>query len=265
MNDFITFSYPSCGAPLKIEYNSTTYTCIFCGQNHRVRVEDIEEFGRCPVCHRNDKVEKVWAIRHKKDNLSARLAPPKDPEKNFVYQPKPEPKPLQKPTLVNGIVKSKYSKLSKILLFSAIGLFTLFVVLVLKDPTRYYQFWFLLFSFFGFVLSIVFFIKGKVDGKILNKTYQEELIRNWQLKNERIQKDYSEYIQKYDHDFQTETSTMKEKYSTAMERYDQLYYCHRDDCVFIPGKSGYAPSAKIEDFLYKQTSGVQASEGVPND
>ena len=84
MDDLITLSCPSCGGQLKIESNTTNYTCYYCGQQHRLRVEDIEEYGRCPIYRRNDKVEKVTAIRLKGGKLSARLAPPEDPENRSI-------------------------------------------------------------------------------------------------------------------------------------------------------------------------------------
>ena len=251
MDDLITLSCPSCGGQLKIESNTTNYTCYYCGQQHRLRVEDIEEYGRCPICRRNDKVEKVTAIRLKGGKLSARFAPPEDPEKSFNYQPKPKPKPLQKPTIVDGIIKSKYTKRSKIILLLSIGLIIIFLSLVTEDNSRFYPTWFFLFGLVGLIYSIVLFIKGKIDGKRLNKTYQEQLISNWILKNEQVKQEWSDYIQKYDRDFHQKNAVMKEKYSKAMQRYDLLYYCQRDDCVFIPGESAHAPSARIMEFLYK--------------
>lgn len=251
MDDLITLSCPSCGGQLKLESNTTNYTCYYCGQQHRLRIEDVEEYGRCPICRRNDKVEKVRGIVLKRGNLSSRLAPPEDPEKSFVYQPKPKPKPLQKPTIVDGIVKSKYTKRSKIIFVITIALIVLFVILVNKDSTRIYPVWFILFGFIGLILSFVFYIKGIIDGKKLNKTYQEQQISTWILKNEKIEQDWSDYIQKYDTEFHQKSAIMKEKYSKAMLRYELLYYCQRDDCVFIPGESAHAPSARIMEFLYK--------------
>lgn len=251
MDDLITLSCPSCGGQLRLDSNTTSYTCYYCGQQHRLRIEDVEEYGRCPICRRNDKVEKVTAIRLKGGKLSVRLAPPEDPEKSFNYQPKPKPKPLQKPNIVDGIIKSKYTKRSKIILSLSIGLIILFFILVIQDPSRFYQVWFILFGLVGLIFSIVFFIKGKIDEKRLNKTYQEQLINNWQSKNEKIEKDWTDYIQNYDNDFHQKSAVMKEKYSKAIQRYDLLYYCQRDDCVFIPGESSHAPSARIMEFLYR--------------
>jgi hypothetical protein len=36
----------------------------------------------------------------------------------------------------------------------------------------------------------------------------------------------------------------------AIARWDQLYYCSRDDCVFIPGETTSAPLAKMRNYLY---------------
>lgn len=252
MDDLITLSCPSCGGQLKLDSNTTTYTCYYCGQQHRLRIEDVEEYGRCPICRRNDKVEKVTAIRLKGGKLSAQLAPPEDPEKSFVYQPKPKPKPLQKPTIVDGIIKSKYTKLSKIILPVSIGLIILSSILTDPDSSRKYPTVFVLLGFAGLIISIVFFMQGKWEEKILNKGYQEQQIINWQSKNKKIEKDWTDYIQRYNNDFHHKKAVMKKKYAKAMQRYESLYYCHRDDCVFIPGESGYAPSAKMEQFLFKQ-------------
>lgn len=254
MDDLITLSCPSCGGQLRIESNTTNYTCYYCGQQHRLRIEDVEEYGRCPICHRNDKVEKVRAIRYKKDHLSARLAPPENPDKTRSYQPKPKPEPIKKTTLTEELTKSRYTKRAKIILPFSIGFLVLFFILVTKDSSRLYPIWFFLLGLIGFVLSIVYFIKGKIDEKKLNKKLQQQLIENWHTQNETQEQEWSDYIQKYDNEFHQKSAMMKDKYSKAMQRYDLLYYCHRDDCVFIPGESGYAPSAKIDEFLFRDES-----------
>jgi predicted RNA-binding Zn-ribbon protein involved in translation (DUF1610 family) len=250
MDDLITLSCPSCGGQLRIESNTTNFTCYYCGQQHRLRIEDVEAFGRCPICRRNDKVEKVKAIRHKKDSLAARLAPPKDPERTFVYQPKQKPEPLKKTILNEEKTKSRYTKRAQIILPLSVGLLILFVYLISQDSSRFYPAWFFLLGLIGLVLSIVYFIGGKIDEKKLNKKLQEQLINDWQSQNEKQLNEWTDYIQQYDNDFHQKSAMMKGKYAKAMQRYDQLYYCHRDDCVFIPGESGYAPSAKIDEFLF---------------
>lgn len=250
MDDLITLSCPSCGGQLRLDSNTTNYTCYYCGQQHRLRVEDVEEYGRCPICRRNDKVEKVRAIRHKEDRLSVRLAPPENPEKTLSYQPKAKPEPIKKPMLNEGITKSGYTKRAQIILWSSIGLIVLFFVLIIENSSRLYPAWFFLLGVIGIIVSIVYYIRGKIDAKRLNKNLQQQLIDSWHTQNDAVEQEWSDYIQKYDNDFHQKSAMMKGKYSKAMQRYESLYYCHRDDCVFIPGEIGYAPSSMMEEFLF---------------
>ena len=37
----------------------------------------------------------------------------------------------------------------------------------------------------------------------------------------------------------------------AMSRWQALYYCARDDCVFVPGERRAAPLAQMQDLLYR--------------
>jgi len=85
MNDFITLACPSCGGHLKLDRKTREYTCDYCGQQHRVRSEDIESYGRCPVCKRNDRVEKVSSICNNFSNSPinhSKFAPPVNPIAN---------------------------------------------------------------------------------------------------------------------------------------------------------------------------------------
>jgi hypothetical protein len=38
----------------------------------------------------------------------------------------------------------------------------------------------------------------------------------------------------------------------AMDRYERLYYCQRDDCVFIPGENTSSPITKLKDYLFSK-------------
>lgn len=80
------------------------------------------------------------------------------------------------------------------------------------------------------------------------------------MKNEEIELGWSDYKDKYDRDFQHKSSMMANKYSKAMEHYELLYYCHRDDCVFIPNKSGFAASSKMDEFLFQDTTEEQPGQ-----
>ncbi len=66
MSDFVTMQCPSCGGKLAVAANALSLRCEHCGSEHMIRREAgaivLESYARCPVCNRNDRVEKVTAI-----------------------------------------------------------------------------------------------------------------------------------------------------------------------------------------------------------
>jgi predicted RNA-binding Zn-ribbon protein involved in translation (DUF1610 family) len=66
MSDFITMQCPSCGGNLAVGNNALSLKCEHCGAEHMIRREAdgiiLESYARCPMCNRNDKAEKVTAI-----------------------------------------------------------------------------------------------------------------------------------------------------------------------------------------------------------
>jgi hypothetical protein len=43
-------------------------------------------------------------------------------------------------------------------------------------------------------------------------------------------------------------------WNNAMQRWNSLYYCGHDDCVFIPDENTFAPSKKMLEFIYERQS-----------
>jgi hypothetical protein len=41
-------------------------------------------------------------------------------------------------------------------------------------------------------------------------------------------------------------------YENAVERWEELYYCYRDDSVFMPGEGTYAPGDRMEEYLSQE-------------
>lgn len=232
MNELITISCPSCGGQLRREAHTTTYICDYCGQQHRLRVEDIEEFGRCPVCHRNDKVEIVRAIYNKGGNLAARLAPPISPDKILEYRPK------SKPAIEYSQEKEIPERAVLFYILPAVSLI-IFVPLAMKNV------WVLL-------VCLILAVWGLVYAVVLHLQQKVKEGRNWQAQNEILVKEWSQYMENYDRDYKKRYASLEENYQISKRRFENLYYCHRDDIVFIPGESGNAPSAKLKEFLYKE-------------
>ena len=225
MSDFITISCPSCGGMLSRGASTTTYTCDYCGQQHRLRVEDIEEFGRCPVCQRNDRVEIVRALYNKGDNLSKRFAPPHKPE-ILRYDPKAKPGSIEKPTFTPRTPDPREVKNRKIFHIFSIVLLLLSFYFFAKSENMVIPILLLILACASFLYPVIVdSIKDTEDA-----CREQQILDDWKSKNQEI------------------------NYQKAKRRYDNLYYCHRDDCVFIPGESGYAPSAKMDEFLFKETA-----------
>jgi hypothetical protein len=91
MSDFVTLSCPNCGGKLEISPETISLSCQYCGVEHLVRNEAgsilLESFARCPICKRNDRVEKVSAVvDNQTSGIAIKLSPPKSPS------PLPEPK-----------------------------------------------------------------------------------------------------------------------------------------------------------------------------
>jgi molybdopterin converting factor small subunit len=40
------------------------------------------------------------------------------------------------------------------------------------------------------------------------------------------------------------------KYPKLVQKYEKIYYCNRDDIVFIPGEDRYVNSSDYEAYLY---------------
>jgi hypothetical protein len=65
------------------------------------------------------------------------------------------------------------------------------------------------------------------------------------IEEESIYKDYPVY--KID---QTQTDNSLRQWERAREFWDKLYYCYRDDVVFIPGTNQSSSPDKLKEYLY---------------
>lgn len=216
MNDFVSLSCPSCGGKFSIGVNQFTYTCQYCGQSHKLRKEDIEYFGRYPKCHRNYRVEKLSAIVLKQEHFSKRFRPPTNLNSVKFYRLEDSTK-IQKDVSwlkVDERQESIYTRKGKLFGWGSLASFILsFVLLTVVPPIGAVLF---LVSIALFVVSCVNRFKGKKDFSdyhkqlILTKNIQTQIVR---------------------------------------DRYDKIYYCHRDDLLFIPGEDDFTSGSNYENFL----------------
>ena len=229
MNDFIAMSCPNCGGKLNVSPNTTTLICQNCGTEHMVRRQSgsvlLESFARCPQCNRNDRVQKISAIlaSHHNSGLIQILSPPSRPTLP------PQPILVEKPFK---------SALETITVSSALGLFGLFCIgLVFSGIGNDQGSECLVFplGIFLCIVAIVNMYKNLYREPSLRKKGREEYNRN--LAKWKVLAQYQ--------------NIAIDEWTRFMQHWDKLYYCSRDDCVFIPNTNTFAPSSSMIEYLKK--------------
>ena len=272
MSDFVTLQCPSCGGKLSIGNNVLSLKCEHCGVEHMIRREAgeviLESYARCPICNRNDKAEKVTAILRSQTHsaqgvtyqtvttnvntgfgttpVSQQVAIPVQTSQTselakFLAPPvKPEP---DKSVIVEE--KSSHKSLLGALFFGLAGAGFLFLTLVvfavylselenienlITAAATVLGLFLLSLSTLGLSVFLFAFTvpKERRSNREMKSVYQEK-IRQRQQYNAEADK----------------------RWTTAMDRWDQLYYCGRDDCVFLPGTHTHAPVSTMMDYLYQ--------------
>ena len=272
MSDFITMQCPNCGGKLSIGSNVTSLKCEHCGIEHMIRREagevTLESYARCPICNRNDKAEKVTAILRSQTHsaqgiayqtvtttvntgfgstpvsqqvpvpvqtsqtseLARFLAPPvkPEPEKSVLEEPKPSHKSLTG-AIFFGLAGVGFLLLTLVVFAAYLSGLENIENLVAAAATVLGLF---LLSLSALGLSVFLFAftvpKERRSNREMKSAYQEK-IRQRQL--------------------QTEENS--NRWNTAIERWNQLYYCGRDDCVFLPGSHTHAPVSVMVEYLYR--------------
>ena len=46
------------------------------------------------------------------------------------------------------------------------------------------------------------------------------------------------------------------QHKNSKKRWEELYYCYRDDSVFVPGEGTYASVDRMEEYLKKDVEGL---------
>jgi predicted RNA-binding Zn-ribbon protein involved in translation (DUF1610 family) len=283
MPNLITLVCPSCGGKLKISPNAVTMTCQFCGNEHMVKHEEggiisLEAYARCPVCGRNDKVEKVSAIlvsqtqeisgteknqllvgptgqqqlvtrdipftRKQISVLGQRLVAPDSPSPSS-YPPFP-PAPIlpSRPSKGGAVSMIVIGIIIAVIAFVSGACGGIMFIFALADTdvsgsagAGLTGLLILLISGIALLAGVGLAIGGAVVRKKVKATPdpQIEIRLHYQKQVDAVQR---------------ERERIDDEYKRAMERYEKLYYCFRDDCVFIPGETTSSPLARMGDYLY---------------
>jgi hypothetical protein len=277
MSEFVTLLCPRCGGKLNVAPNTHTLTCEHCGTEHIVRKGPdgifLESFARCPVCSRNDRAEKVTAIIRTQTQdtdgftiqtvTSARKVG--DQIKTFTEQvkvpvhssqtselakqlvpPLPPPFPAApRASTSNCRQLSAWGLVGSALLVAApaslCGVSALGTSTINEAATP------LLFAGSGLCLAAalagggVFLLKAIVPAE--------------RARNEQKRALHEQELREYNARVQFE----RDRYNLAIDRWNRLYYCGRDDCVFLPGVGTHAPVLDMIDYLYQSPASFSAA------
>jgi predicted RNA-binding Zn-ribbon protein involved in translation (DUF1610 family) len=273
MSDFITMQCPSCGGKLAVGNNVLSLKCEHCGVEHMIRREagevTLESYARCPVCNRNDKAEKVTAILRSQTHstqgiayqtltttaktgsesasanqqvaipiqtsqmseLAKYLTPPPQPEpdRTVIIQEKTSHLALIT-AIMTGIIGVAFSLCTLVVLAGYLSGMSTDTESILAGTVGILTCGLLSLAPVG--LSVfLFFFSVPCENR---KNQEKKVLYENKRREQQLQSD-----EKINH------------WNTAMERWNLLYYCSRDDCVFLPGTHTHAPVVNMVEYIYR--------------
>jgi flagellar basal body-associated protein FliL/predicted RNA-binding Zn-ribbon protein involved in translation (DUF1610 family) len=241
---------PNCGGKLQVDTSADTVICQYCGTEHLIRRDmtgsvTLEAFARCPLCKRNDRSEKVSAILKNQTGQSESVVSQQrvytDSKGHTKTQTVNVPvKTVQTSDIARRLapppppptVQSKSGKKNSLLVLSIIVMF-IGIVLLFKS---------------NFVWGIIFALIA-VGGFFL-----------WHSSRRKAQEKARQQ--------QSSTNNAYQQWQQAISRWEKLYYCGRDDIIFIPGEITSAAVSDMLTYIHTNPAGkvqipsVNSSENV---
>lgn len=242
MPKLITLNCPNCGAPIGIDDGEATIQCNYCASEHLI-ISDNESYSLknniiCPRCNKNDAVKKVSSLVWKNPDLISFFKPAEE-------------------TMINRKTITFFQKKRGIIHPSWI-LWGLIVPLSLLLISGFIKFtddvragkWLHRPFYDYFIQMAVYIFVGFVWWKLF------ELYQN---KKKIGEKGHSDQVKEKDEDYKKELFKIEvgngngEKSSlwiSAIKRWDKLYFCERDNCIFIPGEEDSYKPDELPKLVY---------------
>jgi hypothetical protein len=275
MANFITLNCPSCGGKLSVSPGTISLTCQHCGNEHMVKQDaggalQLESFARCPVCGRNDRCEKVSAViasqsheisgiekktetivnpqgqrvevvrdvpftRQQISTLGARLAPPGAPQISTELPPSPG----SGSWILSGVLTAG--------LGACLGLGGL-LYLVGGAAEAVSQ--------TGSATSeeILVTLLAGCGGSAAGLVVIAAAVGIFIMGRRNVARRKEEHAARI-RDIFSERRQVQEAWDAAMERWRSLYYCARDDVIFLPGEGSSAPVGELYKYLQRRSVG----------
>lgn len=225
--DIISLICPKCGGSLQIKEFSSRAKCHFCNTEHVVHNDgsgaiELEYHARCPKCKRNDKVKSVTVIQREKTPLASLLSPP---EEEIVINPPP--------ILRKSEVLSKKKK-TLIVVTSLLIFFYFIAASGFTNPESKHT-----------PVSVIVLLGllslctwGYVKWR---SNYMSKMDAEFELLESR-RNAAREWVD-------IENNTIQENWQNKIGIWKRLYYCNRDDCIFIPDMNTCAPPNDMNRYI----------------
>lgn len=271
MNRIDTLECPSCGGKLLVGIMAKNSSCAYCANKYLIQREPngiiLKPFMRCPVCNRNDTTINVSVyvrsqLHNNKSTISRTHANMRkigneiEPANNkIVLHSQPTQiselvnklMPPAKPQLTSDINKRKGT--SKKVLVSTILCGLLGILSA---------------SFYGYIITIIFeefpnkqatlvYIRVVIYALIsFIPLLSSILLFILALPRERVRnKEILDRAGNYHRELLTQFEDQTIRWNTAMEKWNKLYYCGRDDCVFLPDANTVAQIDNMVEYIYQ--------------
>ena len=241
-SDFIPAVCPNCGGKLQENPGAETLVCQYCGTEHLVRHNingalTLEAYARCPICQRNDRAEKVSAILHNQtartEGVVAQQRVVTGPGGRIHTQNVNVPvqttqmsdlaRRLSPPVSPPNKTKPKISFTTLLLIggisFLLFGICALISTLSNSSSTGTVVSCTIIPLALSIVLLVVWFLRLRKSNTISKQAQSQpnDAYKNWQQ---------------------------------AYARWEKLYYCGRDDVIFLPGEKTSAPVADMMVYVH---------------
>jgi hypothetical protein len=275
---FTTLTCPNCGAKRTVKPNSSSVVCEYCGSEYLLNAQTQKEmhasYSGCPVCHNNDRSEKVTSIlakqtQHiqgttlqsqaevtKKGKVRTRLVetPYNAVQASALAQRLNHP-PSQpnlppalnapKPFSVEAYKKGARNK--KIVAYIEAGAFILTGIGVAVGDSSGGSAssagsqiaGILFYPIVGLILAAILWLWGNHEAQQIE---HPEVVEKFEQASRARESAYEQAV--------AARNKQIEGYQRALDNWNNLYYCNRDDCVFVPGSGKSAPVAELESYLY---------------
>ena len=215
----VPLSCPKCGGSLEVDEFAMRAKCPFCGTEHVVQQDGsgevaLEFHARCPRCKRNDQVKSLTAIYREGSHLAHNLAPPNKPA---LSSRKAAPKGS------NYTIEKYLSELSliSILALISIGVFLLVAMPVMK------------------LMGLVVLIACVAAANTARKKRARWKDCDYELADIRV---FNENVDRANY-------ILMKRWETESGMWRRLYYCGRDDSVFLPGQERTTSPGQLSKFI----------------